>query len=59
MLPTVVRVFVHDMCVQTWKREPTCVCAYVSFEVERIIEAFVAKGAQVPLGLVVTLDVAV
>lgn len=51
--------FVHDVCAQTWKREPTCVCAYVSFEVERIIEAFVAKGAKMPLGLVVTLDVAV
>lgn len=34
-------------------------CAYVSFEVKRVIEAFAAEGAQVSLGLVVTLDVSV
>lgn len=38
---------------------PTCVRAHVPLEVKRVVEAFAAEGARVPLGLVVTLDVSV
>lgn len=34
-------------------------CAYVSFEVKRIVEALATEAAQVPLGLIVTLDMSV
>lgn len=34
-------------------------CAYVSFEVKCIVEAFATEAAQVPLGLIVTLDMSV
>lgn len=37
----------------------TCVCAYVPLQVEGVVEALVAEGAQVPLLLVVALKVTV
>lgn len=37
----------------------SCVRAHVPLEVKRVVEAFAAEGARVPLGLVVTLDVSV
>jgi len=37
----------------------TCVRAHVSLEVEGVVEALVAEGAQVPLGVVVTLQMSV
>lgn len=37
----------------------SCVCAYVSLEVEGVVEAFSTEAAQVSLRLVVTLDVSV
>lgn len=37
----------------------TCVCTHVPLQVEGVIEALAAEGAQVPLHLVVALEVAV
>lgn len=50
---------VYDKCVRTWKCAATCMRAYVSLEVEGVVEAFAAEAAQVSLGLVVALDVSV
>lgn len=36
-----------------------CMRAYVSFEVEGVVEAFAAEAAEMPLCLIVTLDVSV
>lgn len=45
--------------MEAFEATVTCVRANVPLEVEGVVEAFAAEGAQVPLGVVVTLDVSV
>lgn len=55
--------FICSARVEAWTCQPvalpTCVRAHVPLEVKRVVEAFAAEGARVPLGLVVALDVSV